>query len=31
VGEYVVFYVVLGDVVEIRRIIHGKRRYSFLI
>ena len=30
-GEYIVFYVVLGDVVEIRRIFHGKRKYSFLI
>jgi addiction module RelE/StbE family toxin len=31
VGEYIVFYVILEEAVEIRRIIHGKRRYSFLI
>jgi toxin ParE1/3/4 len=30
VGNYVVFYVVFGGVVEIRRILHGKRRYDFL-
>ncbi|HET7580802.1 MAG TPA: type II toxin-antitoxin system RelE/ParE family toxin [Bacillales bacterium] len=28
---YLVFYVVLQDIVEIRRIIHGKRRYAFLL
>jgi toxin ParE1/3/4 len=30
VGNYLVFYVVYGGVVEIRRILHGKRRYDFL-
>jgi hypothetical protein len=25
-----VFYAVKGNIVEIRRILHGKRRYSFL-
>jgi len=31
VGNYLVFYVVINDTVEIRRIIHGKRRYEFLL
>lgn len=31
IENYIVFYVVLEDVVEIRRIISGKRKYSFLI
>lgn len=31
VGNYLVFYVVLEDVVEIRRIIHAKRNYDFLV
>ncbi len=31
VGVCIVFYVILGEIVEIRRVIHGKRRYSFLI
>lgn len=30
VENYLVFYVVLDDVVEIRRILHGKRKYNFL-
>ncbi len=30
VENYLVFYVVLDDVVEIRRILHGKRKYDFL-
>ncbi len=30
VENYLVFYVVLDDVVEIRRIFHGKRKYDFL-
>ena len=29
-GNYLVFYVVKDYIVEIRRIIHGKRRYEFL-
>lgn len=31
IDKYLVFYVVLDEVVEIRRILHGKRQYSFLI
>ena len=30
IDNYLVFYVVIDKVVEIRRIIHGKRRYEFL-
>lgn len=30
IDNYLVFYVVLEDEVEIRRILHGKRQYSFL-
>ncbi len=29
--SYLVFYVIMGDVVQIRRILHGKRRYEFLL
>ena len=31
VHSYLVFYVVMGDVVQIRRILHGKRQYGFLL
>jgi toxin ParE1/3/4 len=31
VHSYLVFYVVVGDVVQIRRILHGKRQYDFLL
>lgn len=31
VDNYLVFYVVKNSIVEIRRILHGKRRYSFLL
>lgn len=31
VDPYLVFYVVLNDTVEIRRILHGKRKYNFLL
>ncbi|WP_434512158.1 type II toxin-antitoxin system RelE/ParE family toxin [Desulfitobacterium sp. AusDCA] len=31
VENYLVFYVVFDNVVEIRRILHGKRRYGFLV
>ncbi|KGP76760.1 translation repressor RelE [Desulfosporosinus sp. Tol-M] len=31
IGNYLVFYVVLGEIIEIRRILHGKRQFSFLI
>ena len=30
VDPYLIFYVVINDVVEIRRILHGKRKYNFL-
>lgn len=31
VEDYLVFYVFLDDIVEIRRILHGSRKYSFLL
>lgn len=31
VQSYLVFYVVIGDAVQIRRILHGKRKYEFLL
>lgn len=31
INNYLVFYVLKDSTVEIRRIIHGKRKYSFLI
>jgi toxin ParE1/3/4 len=31
VHSYLVFYVVMGDEVQIRRILHGKRQYKFLL
>lgn len=31
VSSYLVFYVVKDDIVEIRRILHGKRNYEFLL
>ena len=31
VGKYLVFYVVKTNTVQIRRIIHGARQYSFLL
>jgi len=31
VNKYLVFYVVKTETVQIRRIIHGSRRYSFLL
>ena len=30
VENYRVFYVVLDEIIEIRRILHGKRKYDFL-
>ena len=30
VWNYLVFYVLFNEVVEIRRILHGKRKYDFL-
>ena len=31
VGKYLIFYVVKGKTVQIRRVIHGARQYSFLL
>jgi toxin ParE1/3/4 len=31
IGNYIVFYVVLDDIVEIRRVLHGSRNYKFLL
>lgn len=31
VDKYLVFYVIKNRIVQIRRIIHGARRYSFLL
>jgi addiction module RelE/StbE family toxin len=31
VGNYLVFYTATNNVVEIRRVLHGKRKYSFLL
>jgi addiction module RelE/StbE family toxin len=31
IGKYIVFYVVKAETVQIRRIIHGARRYDFLL
>ncbi len=31
VDNYLVFYVLKDDTVEIRRVIHGKRKYDFLL
>ena len=31
VGDYLAFYVVTGRTVQIRRVIHGARRYKFLL
>ena len=31
VGKYLVFYVVKGKTVQIRRVIHGARQYGFLL
>jgi toxin ParE1/3/4 len=30
IDNYLAFYIVKDSIVEIRRIIHGKRRYSFI-
>lgn len=31
IDKYLVFYVVKGKIVQIRRVIHGSRRYGFLL
>jgi plasmid stabilization system protein ParE len=30
-GKYLIFYVIKGKTVQIRRVIHGARQYSFLL
>ena len=31
IDSYLVFYVIIENIIVIRRIIHGRRRYSFLL
>lgn len=31
IQSYLVFYVIHEEAIEVRRIIHGKRKYSFLL
>jgi toxin ParE1/3/4 len=31
IGNYLVFYVLIEDTVEIRRVVHGSRNYKFLL
>jgi addiction module RelE/StbE family toxin len=31
INNYLVFYVIKDDIIEIRRIVHGKRKYSFIL
>jgi plasmid stabilization system protein ParE len=31
IGNYLAFYVIRGNIIEIRRVIHGSRKYSFLM
>jgi addiction module RelE/StbE family toxin len=31
IQNYIVFYIVLDDIVEVHRIISGKRKYNFLL
>ena len=31
VQDYLVFYVIAGPIVQVRRIVHGARRYDFLL
>lgn len=31
IDNYLVFYIVMDDIVEVHRIISGKRKYSFLL
>lgn len=30
-GNYIAFYVLKGETVQIRRILHGRRKYEFLL
>lgn len=31
IDNYLVFYAIKGSIIEIRRIVHGKRKYSFIL
>lgn len=31
IGNYLVFYVIKENIIEVRRILHGKRNYKFLL
>ncbi len=31
IGRYLVFYVIKGEIVQIRRVLHGARQYQFLL
>jgi toxin ParE1/3/4 len=31
VNNYLVFYIIKGDTIEIRRILYGRRQYEFLL
>lgn len=31
IDNFLVFYAIKGSIIEIRRIVHGKRKYSFLL
>lgn len=31
IDNYLVFYVIKESIIEIRRIVHGKRKYSFIL
>lgn len=31
IENYIAFYVIKGNILEVRRIIHGSRKYSFLL
>jgi len=31
VGKYLIFYVIKGNCIQVRRVVHGARQYEFLI
>jgi toxin ParE1/3/4 len=31
INNYLVFYVIKDEIIQIRRIVHGKRKYSFIL
>ena len=31
VSSYLIFYIIKDNIIEIRRILHGKRKYGFLV